>query len=48
MASVSVPVHPPSLATSTAVIAKRSLLKFRRTPQRIGLDVLPENDDFVT
>jgi ABC-2 type transport system permease protein len=33
MASVSVPVHPPSLATSTVVIAKRSLLKFLRTPQ---------------
>jgi ABC transporter DrrB family efflux protein len=33
MASVSVPVDPPSLATSTVVIARRSLLKFLRTPQ---------------
>jgi ABC-2 type transport system permease protein len=33
MASVSVAVRPPSLATSTTVIAKRSLLKFLRTPQ---------------
>jgi len=33
MASVSVAAGRPSLPTSTAVIAKRSLLKFLRTPQ---------------
>src|SRR6266545_8332845 len=33
MASVAVLGHGPSLATSTTVIAKRSLLKFLRTPQ---------------
>jgi ABC-2 type transport system permease protein len=33
MASVSVPLAGPSLVTSVAIIAKRSLLKFLRTPQ---------------
>jgi ABC-2 type transport system permease protein len=33
MASVAVAVSPPSLASSTAAIAKRGFLKFMRTPQ---------------
>ncbi|HET8915720.1 MAG TPA: ABC transporter permease [Propionibacteriaceae bacterium] len=33
MASAAVAAHRPSLVTSTVVIAKRSLLQFRRTPQ---------------
>ena len=33
MARAAVAAHRPSLVTSTAVIAKRSLLQFRRTPQ---------------
>jgi ABC-2 type transport system permease protein len=33
MASISVANHPPSFASSTLVIAKRSLLRFLRTPQ---------------
>jgi ABC-2 type transport system permease protein len=35
MARAAVAAHRPSLVTSTAVIAKRSLLQFRRTPQLI-------------
>jgi ABC-2 type transport system permease protein len=33
MASVSMPLAGPSLVTSVAIIAKRSLVKFLRTPQ---------------
>src|SRR2546428_4164388 len=35
MASVSVAVHRPGLYVSTAVIAKRTWLKFIRTPQLV-------------